>query len=499
MSKRYLSIWLPHLRTDREVRRQPALQGGPFVLAAPERGRMIVQAANAEAQLRGVQAGMVVADSRAILPELRVLDSRPEGTVPLLNGLAEWCLRFTPRAAIDPPDGLLLDASGCSHLWGGEGAYLGDIIGRLGTLGYDARGAMADTIGAARAVARHGLASPIIEPGGQAAALRPLPAVALRLEAELVAKLRKLGLHHIGSFMDMPRAALRRRFGTALLQRLDEALGAAQEPFHPVIPQVPFSERLPCLEPIRTATGIGIALRQLLEALCARMAGEEQGARACTFSGYRMDGNIQQISIGTARPSRNAEHLFRLFDQKIGGMEPNLGFELFVLEATQVEALSPLQDMLWNTAGTGDEAKVAELLDRLAGKLGMQSIHRYLPDEHYWPERSYRQAGSLQERPRTAWRTDRPRPVHLLPRPEPIEVTVPLPDYPPMLFRYRDKLCRVARADGPERIEGEWWLEEGKHRDYYCVEDEAGARYWVFRLGDYRTGDPQWFMHGFFA
>lgn len=129
----------------------------------------------------------------------------------------------------------------------------------------------------------------------------------------------------------------------------------------------------------------------------------------------------------------------------------------------------------------------------------MDIIRRYLPDEHYWPERSIKTAGSLLEKPQFTWRTDRPRPVSLLTKPEPIYVTAPIPDYPPMLFRYRGQIHQIKKADGPERIEQEWWIEQGLHRDYYCVEDQSGARYWIFRLGHYDQPESEWFIDGFFS
>jgi protein ImuB len=262
---------------------------------------------------------------------------------------------------------------------------------------------------------------------------------------------------------------------------------------------VPYQERLPSLEPIRTATGIEIALKQLLESLCVRLTKEGKGLRTCVFKAFRMDGNIQQIGIGTIYPSRNVEHLFKLFENKISTIAPALGIELFLLEAPVIEDVSPTQDALWNTASSHSDMGIAELLDRLVGKVGINAIHRYLPDEHYWPERSIKTASSLQEKPVTKWRSDLTRPVHLLPKPEDIEVAVALPDYPPMLFKYKGQLHNITKADGPERIEQEWWLEEGLYRDYYSVEDEGGARYWLFRLGSYDEGDPKWFIHGFFA
>lgn len=498
MARRFAALWFPYLTTDWFVRRNPELKDATFVLAAPRRGRMTIRAAGHAARQKGITAGMVVADSRAIFPELQVINDIPGQEEQLLRAMAAWCLRYTPVAATDSPDGLLLDISGCPHLWGGEAPYLEELTAKLCRIGYEVRPAIADTIGAAWAISRYGKGPCIIDSGMQAEAIRTLPPAALRLDAGTTGRLDRLGLRTIGHFMNMPRPALRRRFGPSLLTRLDQALGHEIEALDPVQPPVPYLERLPCPEPIRTATGIGIALRRLLEALCARLEREELGMRSAVLKAFRIDGNIQQISIGTACPSRNAEHLFRLFDLKIGRLQPDLGFELFILEAPVVEALTPLQEMLWNTAGTGDEKSVAELLDRIAGRFGINAIHRYLPDEHYWPERSYRPAASLTEEPETAWRSAQ-RPVHLLPRPEQIEVTVALPDYPPMLFRYGGRLLRIVKADGPERIEREWWLDEGEYRDYYCVEDEAGARYWLFRLGSYAATEPTWYLHGFFA
>lgn len=500
MERRYVSIWFRHLKTDWFTRRQPALGKLPFVLATPDHGRMIVTAANALAQKKGVEAGMVLADARAMIPALQYFDDEPDRAAKLLTALAEWCIRYSPAVAIDSPDGLMIDATGCAHLWGGESEYLAHIGQRFKNFGYDTRSAIADTLGAAWAIARFGNSARIVEPGGQTNALLLLPPAALRIEAGLVERLEKLGLRQISQFISMPRTALRRRFGQPLLKRLDQAMGAEEETIQPVNPIEPYQERLPCLELIMTATGIQIALERLLDSLCQRLMMEEKGLRLAIFKCHRVDGKTEQVEIGTNRPSCNSRHLFRLFENKITGIEPALGIELFILEAPKVEDLPPVQRKLFEQgAGLNDNA-LAELLDRLAGKIGGHHIHRYVPDEHYWPERCYKLAAKLEEEPQTSWKSSRPRPLQLLPQPEPIEVSAPIPDYPPMNFRYREKLHKILKADGPERIEPEWWLQDGQHRDYYCVEDEDGHRYWLFRLGHYDAAKTyRWFVHGFFA
>ncbi|HMJ68392.1 MAG TPA: DNA polymerase Y family protein [Cyclobacteriaceae bacterium] len=499
MDKRFVSIWFRHLATDWFSLREPGLKKIPFVLRAPSHGRMIITAANAVAEARGISVGMAVADARALVPEIEVRDDKQDLTGKLLRRLAEWCIRFTPVVAIDLPDGLLLDVTGCSHLWGGDEIYLTDIIKKLKARGYDVRAAIADTAGLAWGVARYSEGPFVITRNNHFEALMALPPEGLRLEMETTERLHKLGLHKASQFIRMPRTALRKRFGPHILLQIDKAVGQEIEPIEPVMPVEPYQERLPCMEPIVTATGIGIALKELLNVLCLRLQQEQKGLRQAVFKGYRMDGKTEQISIGTNRPSHHVEHLFKLFELKISTIEPDLGIELFVLEAPKVDDHFSKQEKMWEGAGGLEDERLSELIDRLASKVGMDSIHRYLPDEHYWPERSITMTSSLVEKPATGWRSDKLRPVHMLMKPEPIDVTAPIPDYPPMLFRHKGQLHQVIKADGPERIEQEWWLQQGQHRDYYRVEDENGSRYWLFRLGHYHDETYQWFLHGYFA
>jgi protein ImuB len=499
MGKRFVSIWFRHLTTDWFSLRQPELRDIPFVLRTPSHGRMVITSVNAIAKAKGVHVGMVLADARAIIPELEVRDDPSELIEKLLHRLAEWCIRFSPFVAVDATDGLIIDATGCTHLWGGDEAYISDIIRRLRGRHYDVRAAMADTAAVACAVARYGTPPLIIPPGMHREALLVLPPESLRLEHEAVMRLHKLGLHKISQFVDIPRQSLRRRFGPAFLTRLDMALGHTQEALEPVFPVEAYQERLPCMEPILTAEGIAIALEELLKTLCYRLQQEQKGMRNAIFKCYRVDGIMVQIDIATNRPSHHVQHLFRLFSLKIQTIEPALGIELFVLEAPKVEDHLSQQEKIWEGAGGLEDERLSELIDRLSTRVGMKSINRFVPDEHYWPERSLKAANTLTEKPSIDWRTDKLRPTQLLQKPERIEVTAPIPDYPPMLFIHHGKIHKIVKADGPERIEQEWWLQEGQHRDYYRVEDEEGQRYWLFRLGHYDDKVYQWYVHGVFA
>jgi len=500
MQQRFVSIWFRHLKTDWFIRRQSALKDIPFVLAAPDHGRMLITATNNSAENEGVYPGMVVADARAVISSLQVLDDIPRLSTKLLSGIGEWCIRFAPAVAIDEPNGLLLEVTGCAHLWGDEKDYLTDIYKRIRLFGYDIKIGIADTIGAAWAIARFGKGSPIVESGLQSKALLSLPATALRIEPAIAERLEKLGLRQVKDFIHLPRPSLRRRFGQVLLQRINQALGYEEEWITPLQTIEPYQERLPCLEPIVTATGIEIAIQRLLNALCTRLQQEGKGLRIALLKGYRVDGKVVSIEIGTNRPSCNTKHLFKLFEIKIDSIEPALGIELFTMNALKVEDVSVTQEKLWEQHGGLDDIELSELLDRIEGKMGSDHIHRYVPAEHYWPERSFKLATALNEKTTTPWKIDRPRPLQMLFKPQAIEVTAPIPDYPPMLFRYKGTLHKIIKADGPERIEQEWWLQDGEHRDYYVVEDEEGKRYWLFRSGHYDAAKNwQWFIHGFFA
>lgn len=493
-----MAIWFRHLLTDGLALRRPELKDVPFVLVMPVKNRIIISASNPLAEQQGAFTGMAAADARAAVAELIAIDDTPGKAAKLLRLLGLGCIRYTPVVAVDLPDGLLLDISGCAHLWGGERGYLKEVVLKLRNAGFDARAAIADTPSAAWAVSRYARVSPIVPVGPQAAVLSGLPPGALRLEAEVLDKLLKLGFRTIGPLLSMPASVLRRRFGKGLLLRLDQALGRVDEVLVPLATPVPYVERLPCLDPIRTRPGIEIAIEKLLTALCLRLQAEGKGLRKAVLKCVRVDGRRVQVGIGTNKGSHSVSHLIKLFGLQIQNIDPALGIELFVLEAPKVEDMDTVQEQLWAVTKGLADTSLAELLDRVAGKVGPEAIQRFLPAEHYWPERSVKLAASLTEEPATAW-PEQMRPIRLLAKPEPIEVMALVPDNPPKIFIYKDKRHDIVKADGPERIGREWWRDSGEHRDYYAVEDSKGRRYWVFRSGHYDGGDAQWYLHGYFA
>ena len=500
MNRQFVSIWFPWLKTDWLVKRNPGLKKMAFITAVKQRGKMLVTAANALAEKKGVYAGMPVADARAICTGLEVIEDEAGIEEKLLLAMAKWCIRFTPVAAVDGKDGLLLEATGCYHLWKGQQQYLREIKKRFTELGYAVRITMAPTIGTAWALSRYAADEMIVSPENIVPALKTLPPAALRIEPETVRKLELSGLVTIRHFIQMPLATLRRRFGTLLISRLSQATGTEPEWLNSVEPAPEYCHRLPCLEPVFTAVAIEIAIQELLDELCSRLVKEQKGIRQAVLKCYRVDQKLIEVVIGTGRASVNKAHLFKLFETKIDTIEPGFGIELFTLTATKVQAIKTAQDVLWAEPNGLTDTGLSELIDRVRMKVPGVRIQRLLPKEHYWPERSFAATTDIHTVQESNWNYTRPRPLQLLDPPHSITVTAPVPDYPPMSFRYRGALHRITKADGPERIEPEWWISAGQHRDYYYVEDEAGHRYWLFRSGHYDVEKTyQWFLHGFFA
>ena len=488
---------------------KPASEAIPLVTVADIAGRRVLAAVDPAAALVGLAPGMSLADARARLPDLRLVDADPAGDAKALADFADWCGRFSPWTAVDGADGVWLDITGCVPLVPSEEALALDLVARVARLGFTARAAVADTTGAAWAVARYGAlpaSSVRILAGSEThAALAPLPVAGLRLPAEIVQDLKRLGLKRIGELYGMARAPLAPRFGEAVARRLDQALGLLEEPISPRQPIVPRLVRRILAEPISTPDAIEHGLARLMALLCRQLEEEGLGARRLELACFRVDGRVERIAIGTSRPSHEPGHLGRLLTEKICQIAPGFGIELLQLRALAVEPLAARQLGL---DAKEDDGAVAPLVDRLANRLGARNVLRLVPENSHLPERASRAVSMLDDRHdakrKQDWPAARPRPIRLLTYPDPIEVMAPVPDDPPLMFRWRRVPHRVRRAEGPERIALEWWREPEAGtdgiRDYYRVEDEAGRRFWLYRRGLYRPETPPaWFLHGFFA
>jgi protein ImuB len=451
----------------------------------------------------GLYVGQKATDAMALVPELATAEADPEGDLASLEALTHWCVRYSPAVAADPPDGLFLDITGVAHLWGGEAAMLDDLLARLARQGICVRGAVAGSAGAAWALARCGDDRTVVPLGEEAQALASLPVTALRLESETAAQLARLGLARIGQIASLPRAQLARRFGQATLTRLDQALARAEEALVFSRPPTPWFARLAFAEPISAPEDLARASRDIAERLCARLLAEGQGASRFELAFHRLDGRAERLSIGLSLRGRSPGAIARLFAPMLETVDPGFGIEVVTLAATGVEVLPEREIRLEAIGEIAAEDGLAPLVDRLANRLGEGRVWRAGAYPSHIPERAVVRGAPFAPPPEAAWPTDRPRPVRLFARPEPIEAMARVPDDPPVFFRWRGQLRRVRRSEGPERLAEEWWRrppgETGPAhvRDYYRVEDETGARYWLFRAGLYGADvTPKWWLHG---
>ncbi|MEP9398114.1 DNA polymerase Y family protein [Mesorhizobium sp. KR2-14] len=502
---RVVSVYFPFLSIDR-IRRQAcdALPADkPLVVIARSGAKRWISAADPTALKLGLRVGMPASKAQAMVAGLLMVDARPTDDAGALERLALWALRqYSPVVAVDGVDGLVMDTEGADHLQGGEELLLSGLVNRMRSHGLTARAAIADTWGAAHAFARLRAAETTIVPVGEVTkAVIDLPIVALRLATETVQGLRVLGIDTVGQLSAMPRAPLTLRFGPEPARRLDQMFGRVAEPIEPIRTPELVEVSKNFAEPIGAAETIAKYVHLLVGQLTAQLAQNGLGARRCDLIIHRVDNTLQYMRAGLAKPVRDLARLSKLLCDRIETIEPGFGIEKMALVAISAEPLEERQVV----SSLLDEAvaDITPLVDIL-GNRGYR-LFRVAPVASDVPERSARRISPTAPDIGQAWAAKWPRPSRLLANPERIKVIALLPDQPPAVFTWRGKRRKVIRADGPERIFGEWWLRPREFqavRDYFVVEDELGERYWVYRAGDGvdpETGSHLWFLHGVFG
>lgn len=474
--------------------------GAALALVERSGNALRLAAVDAHAHALGIAPGLPLADARARCPALATLPADPPGDARELDRLAREMQRFTPTVMADPPDGLVLDISGCAHLFGGEAALAQQAITATGCT---VRHALAANAIAARALARHGQ--------GQSD-VHALPVAALDLDEDALSALRRAGLQRIGDLAARPLSTLAARFGEALVMRLRQMLGDSPSPMTPRDHAAPIRFAARFAEPVARTEHALKAIAGLLNDAMRTLAARELGGRRFVVTLHRSDSARRRLAVETARPTRDPAIVLRLLDERIAGLadplDPGFGFEAIELGITCAEPLAAQQIAL------GDETicesdSIAALLDRLGIRLGPDRVRRLLPRDRHLPERAQALAPALHSRA-LPWPQQQlsPRPVLLFDPPQAVEAIAGVPDGPPQRFRWQGRLHRVVLSEGPERISTEWWRWREGHlpggaratRDYYRVEDHTGRRYWIFRRGLFgEEPDPRWYLHGLFA
>ncbi len=555
--RRILSLWFPRLAAERVARRRGDAVPMPLAVVGDRNGAQVLVSLSAEAEAEGLSLGQPLRDATAICPNLLTVPADPPGEAQFLLTLRRWAGRFSPWVADEAPAGLMIDLTGSAHLHGGEEGVLARVAEDCEALGLTVRAAIADTPGAAWALARYARAgvaplrsgdaidqearatrsraakrrgwerggnlpravtargaeaAVIVPPGRLYDALADLPLAALRLAPDVVDRLTRLGLRRVGDIMGLPRAALARRFGADTLRRLDQALGLEPEPVSPARPPMHFAVRLTLPDPIGLRSDVEAALDRLLPPFCDKLKARGRGVRRVLFQGFRADGGVASVEVGLARASDSPDRIRPLLHLKLDQIDAGFGIDCLRLEALATEAVSAVQhrgqievtEQALANAGrvpVGSAQALEDLIGRLGARLGTEAVLRLHPADSHVPAKSAKVLMAAWSQPHDGpWPAPPgPRPLVMF-RPEPVDAPG-VPDLPTR-FRWRRRAFRLRMAAGPERLQPEWWLEDpdwrGGTRDYWRVETEGGDRLWLF-YGRGGAVTDQWYCEGVFS
>lgn len=513
----------------------------PLVVAAKIDNAYQLTAVDDAATSLRLFEGLPLATARAMVPALQIVDDDPVADHATLCHIADWCDRFTPLVAIDGLRGLLLDITGCAHLFGGEAALMAAACAALTRQGFVVSGAIAGTAVAARALARsrHGQ---VVRSGDEARAVARLPVAMLGVDEKIVRGLQRAGLKTIGDVATRKPSEIAARFGENFVFVLQQALGQDDAPISPRKPAPDFVAEKRFAEPVATEDTIAATISSLSDMLVAAMERHGKGARRLVASFFRTDGVVRNITVDAGQAVTQTRIVDRLFAEKLDTLtdplDPGFGFDLIRLSASQTVEVTGTQQGFDTAANAIHD--IAQLVDRLTARIGRHRITVHLPQGTHVPERAalalpaqQHLAQALQAEWEGRVSGEPPlRPLRLFARPEPIEVTAEVPDGPPVQFRWRNTLHLLSHVEGPDRIAMEWWRifaaaqaedsdndfthiyppQEGTSlqariseqlltRDYFRTEDEDGARHWIYRSGIFAREVPdfRWFMHGLFA
>lgn len=548
--RRVLCLWFPRLAVERLVRREGLAPEVPVAVLRETGNMQVIHSLTPSAQALGLSLGQPMRDAMAMCPDLLTRLANLPREAAFLQVLARWAGKFSPWVRVEGEAGLLLDLTGCAHLFGGEDGVAAQVEQDCEGFGLTVHMGLADTVGAAWGLARfagqdteslrtgdaidaearatrsraakrrhweRGGAAPKVEtaparhariaaPGMARTALAPLPLAALRLEADTVAALARVGLRRIEDIAGMPRAALSRRFGQHVMRRLDQALGLEPEPVSPAKPPDRFSVRISFPDPIGLEADVLAGVERLLEPLCAKLKDKGRGARRVRLQAFRTDETCENLEVGLARASHDPDRIRPLLAMRLGDLDAGFGIDVLRLDVVVSEPVQVQQHKGHMDASAHAAAQLVsdtgldDLIGRLGARVGLEAITRVHPASSHIPEKGATVLAAAWSEPCEDWpEQPRPRPLTLFP-PEP--VTAPEVPAPPEEFRWRGQRFRRTQALGPERISPEWWLDEPEWRtgvrDYWRVDVESGARLWLFYAhGAAKTGG--WFCHGAFG
>ncbi|HKX78892.1 MAG TPA: DNA polymerase Y family protein [Novosphingobium sp.] len=514
-SRRYLALWLPYLGIDRLIHSGKAHADPPdcpLALVEKVKGAVRLALVDPTAAALGLQHGMGLADARVVTPDLLVFDQDIHADAALLERLADGCMRYTPHVALDSPDALVLDLTGCTRLFGSEDALATDLGKRMARMAMRIRMAFAYAPEAALALARFQR----VPAADERMSVLRLPIAALRLGTECERSLMRAGLVTVGDVARRPLAGIAARYGEGTVHAIRRMIGEADSPLAFRMEQTPFHFDRRFAEPVARTDYVMKRLVDLIAEAVTALEARDRGGRRFEAIFFRTDGLAQRLTVETGAATRDVKAVLRLFRERIDSLadplDPGFGYDMVRLKVPLHEPLAASQLRL----GSGEASttqQVDDLVDRLSARLGRNRVRRFRPRDSHIPEQAQLSLPAIEaNRADGDWvmsPSGNPpmRPLHLFDPPQRIEVLASVPDGPPYRFRWRRVFHEVSQFEGPERIASEWWRAKdgdpahgAPTRDYYRIEDRRGRRFWIFRHGLYdEASHPDWYVHGLFA
>ena len=416
-------------------------------------------------------------------------------------GLATWALQFTPRVAVVPElAAVVLEVAASTRLFGGRSVLCQRIDDEAKMLGVQAV-AWAPNSVAALALAHAGVANGFQRPLPEL--LDELPLASLPAVARHQATLARLGCRTLAQVRSLPRGGISRRFDADVLRALDQAYGLRPEAHAWFELPEAFASRLELPSRVESAPALLFGAHRLLMQMCGWLAARHAGVTAYTLRWAhdsmrsRSAGEGGALTIHTAEPTRNVDHLCRLLSEHLAKVELQAPVGDLALEAVDVRSLEEHSGSLIPDPRAGDES-LSLVLERIAARLGEQRVVRPILQEDHRPEWMVHWQPAAQSRPRRSARRSRwPQPTFVLDEP----LRIPVRGDRPL---YQGPLQPLS---GPHRIEGGWWdrvagsagtENRNVQRDYWVAWSEHAGVLWIFqeRLANEETA---WFLHGCFA
>ena len=495
MAKRVMSIWLPLLPLERRARFGDPRVETAFAITAEIKNALCLTHLTQQARAIGLTPGMSVPDARAICPDLLTEKCDPAREDMLLRALRRWADQLSPSIALDKPDGLILDITGCAHLFGGELEMTKHAMERFEDMQFTVKIGIADTKGAARALARHAQSDISISNAGHTKyELEHLPIEALQVDNKTRLELRRVGFKTLGELYGVKHSELARRFGVETVTAFSKMLGQFPDPVSPMASAPVFAARMNLPEPIGFRADLQEVLGKLSQSVCGRLKTAKLGARQFHLTVRCVDTGDHVISIGFAQPCYDAGLVISQFERPLDNLKIEFGADWFRLLADTLETIKERQRIM---GGEEQEAieDLTQVITTLGNRLGFDRVRKFVPCQSHHPEREFMTIEAADSYAVTDWPDPaRRRPLRIF-RPERLRTLEA--GRPPKKFEWRKTEYTSRSSIGPERLSSEWWSSlRDDVKDYWAVETEGGARLWLMTFP--AKSEPNWFVSGQF-